>query len=172
MSSSALEDVDLATLRFLIAEENRYMLTVLRQQLKAFEISEIAEARDGDGAAQLLHASEVDFAVVDSGMVPVDGLSFTRHVRTGKGIPNAELPIIVLIAHPSVETIAAARDAGATEVLCKPVSAQMLFDRIQYTIKNSRDFVRTESFAGPDRRRRRDGQPSNGEERRDNPLKV
>jgi len=118
MSSSAMEDVDLANLRFLIAEENRYMLTVLRQQLKAFEIKGISEARDGDDAAQLLHASEVDFAIVDSGMQPVDGLTFTRHVRTGKGIPNAELPIIVLIAHQSVETIAPARDAGATEVLC------------------------------------------------------
>lgn len=172
MSNSAMEDVDLSDLRFLIAEENRYMLTVLRQQLKAFEIKELAEARDGDDAAQLLHASEVDFAIVDSGMAPVDGLTFTRHVRAGKGIPNAELPIIVLIAHPSVETIAAARDAGATEVLCKPVSAQMLFDRIQYAIKNSRDFVRTESFAGPDRRRRKGSQPVNGEERRDNPLQV
>ena len=68
MSSSAMEDVDLANLRFLIAEENRYMLSVLRQQLKAFEIKGISEARDGDDAAQLLHASEVDFAIVDSGM--------------------------------------------------------------------------------------------------------
>lgn len=170
MSSSAMEDVDLANLRFLIAEEKRYMLTVLRQQLKAFEIKEITEARDGDNAAQLLHASEIDFAIVDSGMAPVDGLTFTRHVRTGKGIPNAELPIILLIAHPSVDAIAAARDAGATEVLCKPVSAQLLFDRIQYAIKNSRDFVRSESFSGPDRRRRKDSQPATGGERRDNPA--
>lgn len=170
MSSSAMEDVDLSNLRFLIAEESRYMLTVLRQQLKAFEIKEIVEAQNGDDAAQLLHASEVDFTIVDSGMAPVDGLTFTRHVRTGKNIPNAELPVIVLIAHPSVEIIAAARDAGATEVLCKPVSAQLLFDRIQHAVKNSRDFVRTESFAGPDRRRRKDEQPVNGEERRDNSL--
>lgn len=170
MSSSAMEDVDLSNLRFLIAEESCYMLTVLRQQLKAFEIKEIVEAQNGDDAAQLLHASEVDFTIVDSGMAPVDGLTFTRHVRTGKNIPNAELPVIVLIAHPSVEIIAAARDAGATEVLCKPVSAQLLFDRIQHAVKNSRDFVRTESFAGPDRRRRKDEQPVNGEERRDNPL--
>lgn len=172
MSSSAMEDVDLANLRFLIAEENRYMLTVLRQQLKAFEIKGISEARDGDDAAQLLQASEVDFAIVDSGMQPVDGLTFTRHVRTGKNIPNPELPVIVLIAHPNAETIAAARDAGATEVLCKPVSAQLLFDRIQYAVKNSRDFVRTESFAGPDRRRRRDSPPIAGGDRRDQPAQT
>jgi len=172
MSSSSMEDVDLSTLRFLIAEGNRYMLTVLRQQLKAFEIKEIVEARDGDDAAQLLHASEVDFAIVDSGMTPVDGLTFTHHVRTGKGIPNVELPVIVLIAHPSIETIAAARDAGATEVLCKPVSARLLFDRIQHVINNSRDFVRTDSFVGPDRRRHKDGQPVNGEKRRDHPVRV
>ncbi len=172
MSSSSMEDVDLSSLRFLIAEENRYMLTVLRQQLKAFEIKELLEARDGDDAAHGLASTEVDFAIVDSGMEPVDGLTFTRHVRTGKGVPNAELPIIVLIAHPSVEAIAAARDAGATEVLCKPVSAQMLFDRIQHSITNSRDFVVSDQFVGPDRRRRRDGEPITGDERRDRPINV
>ncbi len=164
--------MDLANLRFLIAEENRYMLTVLRQQLKAFEIKELIEARDGDDAVHELSSTEVDFAIVDSGMEPVDGLAFIRHVRTGNGIPNAELPIIVLIAHPSVEAIAAARDAGATEVLCKPVSAQLLFDRIQHAIKNSRDFVVSDQFVGPDRRRRRDEQPTGGEERRDQQAKA
>ncbi len=172
MGTSSTGDVDLSNLRFLIAEENRYMLTVLRQQLKAFEIKELAEAQNGDEAVELLHASEVDFAIVDSAMKPVDGLGFTRHVRTGKGIPNAELPIIVLIAHPSVESIAAARDAGATEVLCKPVSAQMLFDRIQYAIKHSRDFIKSDGFTGPDRRRRRGGGRSDGEERRDQPVEI
>ncbi len=167
-----MPDVDLSELRFLIAEESRYMLTVLRQQLKAFEVNEIVEARDGNEAAQILGTTDVDFAIIDSGMDPVDGLSFTRHVRAGKDIPNPKLAIIVLIAHPSAETITAARDAGATEVLCKPVSAKMLFDRIQHSIKHSRDFVQTDSFVGPDRRRRRDAQPSSGEERRDQPVKI
>ena len=165
-----MPDVDLSELRFLIAEENRYMLTVLRQQLKAFDIAEIVEVQNGDEAAQALDATDVDFAIIDSGMTPVDGLSFTRHVRSGKGIPNAELPIILLIAHPSVETIAAARDAGATEVLSKPVSAKLLFDRIQYSITNSRDFVKADGFAGPDRRRRRNADAPGGEDRRGNPV--
>ncbi len=167
-----MPNVDLSALRFLIAEENRYMLTVLRQQLKAFEITEIVEARDGNEAAQALLTSEIDFAIVDSGMDPVDGLSFTRHVRTGNGIPNAALPIIVLIAHPSVETIAAARDAGATELLSKPVSAQQLFGRIQYSIKNSRDFVKADSFAGPDRRRRKDAALTQKDDRREKSVKA
>jgi two-component system, chemotaxis family, chemotaxis protein CheY len=167
-----MPDVDLSELRFLIAEENRYMLTVLRQQLKTFEITEIVEAHDGDEAAQALLTTEIDFAIIDSGMTPVDGLTFTRHVRTGKDIPNAELPIIRLIAHPSVETIAAARDAGATEVLSKPVSAQQLFGRIHHSVKNSRDFVKASTFSGPDRRRRKDAPPTNDGDRREKPAEA
>jgi len=163
-----MPDVDLSGLRFLIADETPYMRKVLRQLLKAFDITEIVEAQDGDEAAQTLLTTQIDFAIVDSGMAPVDGLSFTRHVRTGKGIPNAELPIIILIAHPSVETIAAARDAGATELLSKPVSAQQLFSRIQYSIENSRDFVKAADFIGPDRRRRAGAPPSKEGDRREN----
>lgn len=165
-----MDNVDLSELRFLIAEENRYMLTVLRQQLKAFEITEIVDARDGDEAAQILVTTDVDFAIIDSGMTPIDGLTFTRHVRTGKGIPNAELPIILLIAHPSAQTITTARDAGATEVLSKPVSARQLFDRIQHSIKNSRDFVQADGFTGPDRRRRASAVAPKTDDRREKPA--
>ena len=45
------------------------------------------------------------------------------------------------------------RDVGITEILCKPLSANDLFRRIQNVIENPRPFVSSTDFIGPDRRR-------------------
>lgn len=45
------------------------------------------------------------------------------------------------------------RDAGVTEFLTKPISTKDLYLRINTCIVNPRQFFRTQSFLGPDRRR-------------------
>jgi DNA-binding response OmpR family regulator len=46
-----------------------------------------------------------------------------------------------------------ARDAGVTEFLVKPFNARDLYRRIAQLIERPRQFVRSEDFFGPDRRR-------------------
>ena len=46
-----------------------------------------------------------------------------------------------------------ARDAGVTEFLVKPLSAQALHQRILSVVAHPRPFIRTPTFFGPDRRR-------------------
>src|SRR3546814_16640478 len=46
-----------------------------------------------------------------------------------------------------------ARDAGVTEFLDKPFSAKTMARRITVVVENPRQFVRTDEFFGPDRRR-------------------
>jgi hypothetical protein len=48
----------------------------------------------------------------------------------------------------------AARDAGVTEILAKPITAQNLMLRIAEVVDKPRAFVRCETYFGPDRRRR------------------
>ena len=68
--------------------------------------------------------------------------------------------------HTEAHRITYARDIGATEFLCKPISAKSLYSRIISIIENERQFVRSEDFFGPDRRRRATGVPKGIEERR------
>jgi hypothetical protein len=51
--------------------------------------------------------------------------------------------------------VEAARDAGVTELLAKPVTAGHLFARIAEIVERPRAFVRTDTYFGPDRRRHR-----------------
>ena len=50
----------------------------------------------------------------------------------------------------------ALRDAGVTEFLVKPFNARDLYRRIVQIIERPRQFVRSEDFFGPDRRRKRE----------------
>jgi DNA-binding response OmpR family regulator len=49
-----------------------------------------------------------------------------------------------------------ARDAGVTEFVAKPLSARTLLNRLNAVIYQPRAFVRTQTYFGPDRRRRVD----------------
>ena len=46
--------------------------------------------------------------------------------------------------------VVAARDAGITEFLAKPISAKALYERILNVVANPRPFVKTKTYFGPD----------------------
>jgi DNA-binding response OmpR family regulator len=49
--------------------------------------------------------------------------------------------------------VTAARDAGITEFLAKPVSAKGLYQRIFSVVAHPRPFIKTATYFGPERRR-------------------
>jgi DNA-binding response OmpR family regulator len=61
--------------------------------------------------------------------------------------------IIMLTGHSEKKRVVAARDAGVTEFLAKPISAKALYQRIVNIVVNPRPFIKTRSYFGPDRRR-------------------
>jgi DNA-binding response OmpR family regulator len=58
----------------------------------------------------------------------------------------------MLTAHTEASRVAAARDAGVTGFVRKPISARALFDRVSSALTDTRMFIRTDTFFGPDRR--------------------
>ena len=60
----------------------------------------------------------------------------------------------MITGHTERHRVEAARDAGVTEFLAKPITAAHLFSRIAEIVERPRAFVRCESYFGPDRRRR------------------
>ena len=94
--------------------------------------------------------------LTDLSMKPVDGIAFTREVRLSHDSPNPYVPIMMITGHTERQKVEAARDAGITEFLAKPVTAQGLFLRIAEIVERPRPFVRCAEYFGPDRRRRAD----------------
>jgi CheY-like chemotaxis protein len=149
MSGSAL-----AQLKILIVEDNQHMRSLLRALLNSAGIREISEANNGSTALTVLREKKCDLVLSDLAMKPMDGLEFSRTVRTAENSPNPFVPIIMITGHTEKHQVEAARDAGVTEFLIKPITAHSLFSRIAEIVERPRAFVRCETYFGPDRRRR------------------
>ncbi|MEZ5958875.1 MAG: response regulator [Hyphomonadaceae bacterium] len=136
----------------LVVDDNKQMRLLVRCLLRAGGITKITEAETGAQAFDAMRLHPVDLIIVDWKMAPVDGLAFTRMVRRNHDSPNPYLPILMLTAHTEISRVAAARDAGVSGFVRKPISARLLFDRISNALTDTRLFVNTDSFFGPDRR--------------------
>lgn len=143
-------------LKALVVEDNAHMRTLLRALLAALGLNEVHEAADGGQALALLERVEPDFVLTDLSMKPVDGIAFTLDVRNSPRSPNPFVPIIMVTGHTERARVLAARDAGVTELLAKPITARNLFLRIATIVERPRPFVRSPLYFGPDRRRHND----------------
>ena len=143
-------------IRVLVVDDNIHMRALLRSLLQALGVRNVLELGDGGAAFASMRDFSPDFILTDLTMEPVDGIEFTRMVRTRKDSPNPYVPIIMVTGHTERSRVEAARDAGVTEFLAKPITAQNLTSRISEVIERPRLFVRCETYSGPDRRRRKD----------------
>ena len=146
--------LNLSRLKVLIAEDNSHMRVMVREILIQFGVSTIQECKDGSDALALLNNWQPDIIFMDWMMEPMDGLEFTRAVRMDPTSPNPFIPIIMLTGHTEMHRIVEARDAGVTEFLAKPVTANGVYARIKSVVENPRPFIKTARYLGPSRRRR------------------
>lgn len=144
------------SLRVMLVDDNQHMRAIVATVLAGFGVRQVRELKDGSEAFDSLKEFHPDIAIVDFQMAPMDGVEFTRRVRTHPDSPCPYLPVIMMTGHAERWRVVDARDAGVTEFVAKPLTARSLLDRIQAVIVRPRPFVRTSSFFGPDRRRRQD----------------
>ena len=149
-----MADYNLERLNFLIADDNKHMRAMVKSLLLALGVRNVVEASDGADAFKELRHFPADIIICDWSMKPVDGLAFTRMVRSGKDSPNPFVPIIMLTGFTEMTRVVEARDAGIHEFLAKPISAKGLYSRIRSIIEHPRPFIRTGIYFGPDRRRK------------------
>jgi CheY-like chemotaxis protein len=157
--------LNISRVKFLIVEDNPFMTTLLRTVLRTLGVNQVEAAPDGNLGFQLLQSFEPDIVLLDWEMAPMDGIEFTRLLRTSKQSPNRYLPIIMITAHSEMSRVLEARDAGVNELLAKPIAALKLFTRIRNIVERPRLFVDSPGYFGPDRRRRGDPEYA-GPERR------
>lgn len=143
---------ELRDMRVLIVDDNEQMRRLLAHMLQAAGLVRLVEAATAGDAIASLRSPGADVMIVDWKMTPVDGIALTRKIRSGEAGCNPCVPIVMLTAHTEGARVAAARDAGVTGFVKKPVAAQLLFDRVASALTDSRMFVRTPDFFGPDRR--------------------
>lgn len=141
-------------LDILIVEDTIPMRKLLMTVLENLGVRNITTAEDGEQAFNLFRKNNSDIILTDWLMEPMDGIKFTEEVRKNPLSPNRMVPIVLITGYSAWDRVENARDAGITEFLVKPFTANDLARRIAHVINAPRDFIETQDFFGPDRRRR------------------
>jgi CheY-like chemotaxis protein len=145
--------IEFSKLRFLVIDDSQHMRRIVRALLQGFGSREIYDAEDGAAGLAAFNQYTPDIVIADWSMPIFDGLEFTRMIRQPDTNASPFTPIIMLTAHSERKRVTAARDAGVTEFMVKPISANALHQRIVNVVANPRRFIKTATYFGPDRRR-------------------
>lgn len=138
----------------LVVEDNQPMLTLAKGLLQSFGVGTVFTAKDGEEGFRIFCRENPDMVIADWMMKPMDGISLTRRIRNDPSSPNQFVPVILMTGFSERRRVIQARDSGVTEFLVKPFNARDLYRRIVQVVERPRQFVRSEDFFGPDRRRK------------------
>jgi PleD family two-component response regulator len=144
---------DLKRLRVLLVDDSHHIRVIVGTILRSVGIEAIAEASSGEQAIAMAKGTPFDVAFIDYLMEHGDGLELIRKLRDPKASPNPYMPIIMITGFSDRTRVLAARDAGVTEFIAKPVTAKAVLDRLSAALYKRRPFVESQSYFGPDRRR-------------------
>lgn len=148
-------DIRMKELTILVVEDSDAMMEIMVTILTRFGFGRILTAQNGEEGFSLFQRYKPDMIITDWHMEPVDGIELIKWIRRNKYSVRRMVPIILMTGFTEHTRIESARDIGTTEILVKPFKAEDLAKRIMHMIDVPRDFIETQQFFGPDRRRRK-----------------
>ena len=148
-----MPNLEISHLAVLLVEDVRATRVIVRAILHSFGIYDIVEAADGEEALAVLGQRHIDVVITDLAMQPMDGVEFTRRLRTPRNGLNNYVPVLMVSAHTDIANVKDAIAAGVTEFLVKPIVPANLEARLLSVVRTPKKQVRTASYCGPDRRR-------------------
>jgi two-component system chemotaxis response regulator CheY len=158
-----MPDSEIAHLSVLLVEDVRATRVIVRAILRTFGIFDVVEAADGREALAVLGQRHIDVVITDLCMEPMDGVEFTRRLRTPRNGLNPYVPVLMVSGHTEVAKVKEAIAAGITEFLAKPIVPASLESRLLTIVRTPKKKVSSKAYCGPDRRR---GNAKSGNKRR------
>ncbi|QQR39934.1 response regulator [Devosia rhizoryzae] len=151
--------MNLSEIGFLVADPSDLYRELFRRLLYGFGAKKVLEARDTQTAKRLMVDRGVDFLICAADLPtlgapnkPGSGLAFVKSIRLDTKHPQRAIPMIVTMGTARRVSVGQSRDSGVNFVLSKPVSAVVLYDRINWIARRPRPFWESPSYFGPDRR--------------------
>lgn len=119
--------------KVLVAEDNDFV----RMQIVKYLVDEgcdIIEVIDGKQAMDAISDHDIDLAIVDVRMEPVDGFEFIRRIRSRE----IETPVILVTGDNNADLLEQAGKLDVGAVLIKPVQKDRLVKTVMRTLEVNR----------------------------------
>ena len=136
----------------IVADDKDNAREIVTRILQLAGVKNVRHAVDGSHAWVLIKAQRPDVLILDLEM-PWDGATTLRHIRASLDPQIQQLPVVMMTADATRGNLEKMRDAGATEIVAKPLTPDALLARLEAALVQRRDYIATPHFTGPDRRR-------------------
>jgi CheY-like chemotaxis protein len=171
MTGKADARLNLSKATVLLLQNNQTELDILGQVFIGFGVKAIRKCLTlGEAEDCIKSGIAFDLLVVDCDMPGQAGFDFVMRLRRMEDSENRLAPIMLVSGHTVPSSIARARDCGANFVVAKPITPKTMFDRVMWLAREERQFVVTDTYAGPDRRHKTFGPPAGTKGRRHDDL--
>ena len=115
-------------MRILVVDDFATMRKIVRNLLKQLEYTNVEEADDGSTALEKLKADSFEFVITDWNMPQVNGLELLKAIRADEKTKG--LPVLMVTAEADKENIIQAAQAGVSDYVVKPFTADVLKGKI------------------------------------------
>ena len=113
--------------RVLVADDSDTMRKIILRSLAGVGINAAVEASDGQQAIDLFRTGEFDLVVTDWNLQLKSGLEVVSEIREQDG----KVPIIMVTSESDKARVMKAIQAGVSEYLVKPFTADTLQEKLQ-----------------------------------------
>lgn len=151
------------------------MLDVRVSSLRRLGFTRIQKAKNGKEAVEYLTLTArtfgtavdgIDIVISDFIMSPVSGVHLLQWLRDDKASFSRFMPFIMLSGAADRANVKVSRDHGVNDFIARPYSVNNIYKVLQRIIDAPRQFVTTQSYFGPCRRRSAKSGAPGGRERR------
>lgn len=143
----------------LVLDGNPQSLDLVRQILNGFGVRAVHACQHVRDAQRVFYDQALELVIVDPLFTDDSGFEFMRFMRREENSENRCVAVIAALGHQTLGNVRMARDAGASVVVAKPLSPDVLLQRILWVARENRPFIVAPGYVGPDRRFKNQGPP-------------
>jgi sigma-B regulation protein RsbU (phosphoserine phosphatase) len=144
--SRAVENhlADYANSRILVVEDSSVVLALISRFLTHYGLRQIRSAENGQAALQIMMEWQPDLILTDLHMPVMDGFELCRRIRSDGSL--SDIPILVLTGLEKLEERIKVFEAGATDLIGKPVYHLELAGRLHVHLERSHLIKRLKEY--------------------------
>lgn len=126
------------SLDIVVVDDSQPMRHIYQSIILSFGVKRLRLFSGGQDALNEMVNDPPNLLITDWRMKPMDGYELLKTIRRSDMMPLSLLPVIMVTGYASRHFVQKCFDAGVQQFLVKPVSPNTIFERIKWTLSDSR----------------------------------
>ena len=147
-----MENLSFKDIRVVVGDPNREVRDGIRGGLSGQGFRYMIVTDRMSVVETAVATNEVDLLICNTALQGGDLYDLTYRIRHHELGDNLFIVVTALITAPTLQMVKRIFDSGCDDLVPKPISTALLFDRVVNLTRNRKRFVVTSDYIGPDRR--------------------